>query len=90
MSEQTRRGFMVQAGVASAALAGAATLTARAQTQTTEAKKEMADSKKILVAADPYAVSLKKSPWRLRNVSWKPVIPVRLQPYTIAAAVREK
>ena len=59
MSEQTRRGFMVKAGVAGAALAGAAALTARAQTQTTEAKKTMADNKKILVAADPYAVSLK-------------------------------
>lgn len=61
MSEQTRRGFMVQASVAGAALAGAAALTAQAQTQKTEAKKEMADSKKILVAADPYAVSLKNA-----------------------------
>ncbi len=58
-AETTRRGFIAQAGVAGAALAGATALTARAQTQATEAKKEMADSKKILVAADPYAVSLK-------------------------------
>lgn len=55
----TRRTFLAQAGIAGTVLAGAAALTAQAQNQTTEAKKTMADSKKILVAADPYAVSLK-------------------------------
>jgi ribose 5-phosphate isomerase B len=54
----TRRAFLVQAGVAGTALAGAAALTAKAGNQTTEARN-MAESKKILVAADPYAVSLK-------------------------------
>ena len=57
----TRRIFLAQAGAVGTALAGAATLTAKAQTQTTEAKKTMADNKKILVAADPYAVSLKNT-----------------------------
>ncbi len=55
----TRRTFLAQAGAVGTALAGAAALTAKAENQTTEAKKTMADNKKILVAADPYAVSLK-------------------------------
>ncbi len=55
----TRRTFLAQAGAAGTALAGAAALTAKADNQTTEAKKSMAESKKILVAADPYAASLK-------------------------------
>jgi ribose 5-phosphate isomerase B len=55
----TRRTFLAQAGIAGTVLAGAAALTAQAQNQTTEEKKTMADSKKILVAADPYAASLK-------------------------------
>ncbi len=57
--QTTRRNFMVQTGVAGAALAGAATFTAHADNQTKE--KTMTDSKKILVAADPYAVSLKEA-----------------------------
>ena len=57
----TRRTFLAQAGIAGTMLAGAAVLTAKAETQTTEAKKTMADNKKILVAADPYAVSLKEA-----------------------------
>ena len=63
MSElKTRRDFLVQTGAAGAALAGAAALAARAENPTTtEAKKPMADNKKILVAADPYAVSLKEA-----------------------------
>ena len=61
MSEgSTRRGFMVQAGAAGAALAGMAALTARAEEQATEAKKTVAENaKKVLVAADPFAVTLK-------------------------------
>jgi len=55
----TRRTFLAQAGAVGTALAGAAVLTAKADNQTTEAKKSMAESKKILVAADPYAASLK-------------------------------
>jgi len=57
--QTTRRNFMVQTGVAGAALAGAAAFTAHADNQTKE--KTMTDSKKILVAADPYAVSLKEA-----------------------------
>ena len=56
-TQTTRRNFLAQAGVAGAALASAAAFTARAENQTKE--KTMADNKKILVAADPYAVSLK-------------------------------
>jgi len=51
---------MVQAGAAGAALAGMAALTARAENQVTEAKKTVAENaKKVLVAADPFAVTLK-------------------------------
>lgn len=61
-NETTRRTFLAQAGAVGTALAGAAALTARAGNQPTrEAKKTMADNKKILVAADPYAVSLKEA-----------------------------
>jgi len=57
-TDQTRRTFMVQAGVAGAALAGAAAL--KAQAQQTEAKTAMDNPvKKIIVAADPFAVTLK-------------------------------
>ena len=62
MSEKsTRRIFIVQAGAAGAALAGAVTLKAQAENQAgVEAKKPMAENgKKILVAADPFAVTLK-------------------------------
>ena len=54
----TRRSFLAQAGAVGTVLAGTAGLTAQAQNKPKEEKK-MADSKKILVAADPYAVSLK-------------------------------
>ncbi len=55
----TRRAFLVQAGKAGTLLAGAAALTGHANNPKTEAKQKMADNKKILVAADPFAVSLK-------------------------------
>jgi ribose 5-phosphate isomerase B len=55
----TRRTFLVQAGAAGVALASASALAARAEESTAEARKTMADSKKILVAADPFAFSLK-------------------------------
>ena len=56
----TRREFMVKAGVAGVVLAGAAAVTAQAETQKTEAKASMENSvKKIIVAADPFAVTLK-------------------------------
>lgn len=56
----TRREFVVQAGAAGVALAGAAARAADAQVQKTEAKQAMADEvKKIIVAADPFAVTLK-------------------------------
>lgn len=56
----TRREFMVQAGAAGAVLAGAAAVTAKAETQKAEAKTNMENSvKKIIVAADPFAVTLK-------------------------------
>lgn len=57
----TRRAFLAQAGAVGTALAGATVLTAKADNQTTEAKKNMAENKKILVAADPYAVPLKNA-----------------------------
>ena len=51
---------MVQAGTAGAVLAGAAVVTAQAQAQKTEAKTNMENIvKKIIVAADPFAVTLK-------------------------------
>ena len=59
--ETTRRTFLAQTGAVGTVLAGAAVLTAKAETQTTKAKKTMKNSKKILVAADPYAVSLKEA-----------------------------
>ncbi len=56
----TRRDFMAQAGAAGAVLAGAAVVTAQAETQKTEAKANMENTvKKIIVAADPFAVTLK-------------------------------
>ena len=56
----TRREFMAQVGAAGAVLAGAAVVTAQAETQKTEAKASMENSaKKIIVAADPFAVTLK-------------------------------
>ncbi len=58
-SNTTRRSFLVQAGVAGTALAGVAAHAAQADNETNKEKQEMADNKKILVAADPYAVSLK-------------------------------
>jgi len=54
----TRRTFLAQAGAVGTALAGTAGLTAQAQNKPKE-EKTMADNKKILVAADPYAVTLK-------------------------------
>lgn len=45
--------------MAGVALAGASMTTAQTQAQPAEAKKTMADKKKILVAADPFAVTLK-------------------------------
>lgn len=51
---------MVQAGTAGAVLAGAAVVTAQAQAQKTEAKTNMENTvKKVIVAADPFAVTLK-------------------------------
>ena len=55
----TRRAFLAQAGKAGTALAGAAALAAGADNNTTEAKQQMAENKKILVAADPFAAGLK-------------------------------
>ena len=56
----TRREFMVKAGAAGAVLAGVAAVTAQAETQKTEGKAIMENSvKKIIVAADPFAVTLK-------------------------------
>lgn len=60
-TQTTRRIFLAQAGAISSALAGAGVLTAQADNQLTKEKKSMADNKKILVAADPYAVSLKNT-----------------------------
>jgi len=57
----TRREFLVRAGVAGAALAGSGVLAARAEAPVTEAKKTMAEKKTILVAADPFAVTLKEA-----------------------------
>ncbi len=60
MEEQTtRRRFMIGTGAAGLALAGTAALAAQADRSNKEETKTMADNKKILVAADPYAVSLK-------------------------------
>ncbi len=59
-TQVSRRRFMVQASTAGAVLAGAAALTAQAQEQKTEAKTNMENTvKKIIVAADPFAVTLK-------------------------------
>lgn len=60
-TQTTRRIFLAQAGAISSALAGAGVLTAQADNQPKKEKKSMADNKKILVAADPYAVSLKNT-----------------------------
>jgi ribose 5-phosphate isomerase B len=58
----SRRTFIVHAGTAGAALAGAAALATQAQTTTHKEKiQSMTDNKQLLVAADPYAVSLKES-----------------------------
>ena len=57
--ESTRREFMVKAGVAGAALAGVAARTAQAQTQQQGEPKMENKVKKIIVAADPFAVTLK-------------------------------
>jgi len=59
-TQVSRRKFMVQAGIAGVALAGASAATAKVESQVVEAKKTMAENpKKILVAADPFAVTLK-------------------------------
>jgi ribose 5-phosphate isomerase B len=50
---------MVQVSVAGVALAGASAVEAQTQNPQAEAKKTMADATKILVAADPFAVTLK-------------------------------
>jgi len=55
----TRRTFLAQAGKAGTVLAGAAALTGHADNVQEEAKQKMSNSKKILVAADPFAVPLK-------------------------------
>ncbi len=55
----TRRTFLAQAGKAGTVLAGTIALTATADNQKVEAKNTMAKNKKLLVAADPYAVPLK-------------------------------
>lgn len=46
-------------GVAGVALTGASAVNAQTQNPQAEAKKERVDAKKILVAADPFAVTLK-------------------------------
>jgi len=62
MNEQTsRRNFMIRTGAAGAVLVGTAALAAQADNSKKEGKSEIMDSKKILVAADPYAVSLKEA-----------------------------
>lgn len=53
---ENRRDFLVKTG---AVLAGAAALTTHAQKLEKGGKETMADGKKILVAADPYAAALK-------------------------------
>lgn len=50
---------MKQVGIAGVVLAGASAVKAQTQQQPAEAKKTMADVKKILVAADPFAVTIK-------------------------------
>jgi ribose 5-phosphate isomerase B len=59
MQEQTtRRDFIVHSG---AALAGGVALKGLVDDSTKEGTRNMTDSKKILVAADPYAVPLKNT-----------------------------
>jgi ribose 5-phosphate isomerase B len=59
-TSSTRREFLAQAGKAGTVLAGTFALAGHADNPKTEAKQKMAENKKILVAADPFAVPLKE------------------------------
>ena len=62
MNERTtRRSFLAQTGAVGTVLAGVPVLKAQADNQKREALKTMDANKKLLVAADPYAVPLKNA-----------------------------
>ncbi|MDD4025544.1 MAG: RpiB/LacA/LacB family sugar-phosphate isomerase [Kiritimatiellae bacterium] len=58
-TSSTRRAFLTQVGKAGTVLAGAGALTGHADNPKTEVKQTMTENKKIIVAADPFAVPLK-------------------------------